>query len=51
MANQGLSIPSTGGGLLRYSEEYPSKLRISPEAVTILIAFVIIGMLVLKAIG
>lgn len=41
-------MPSSGGGLLRYNEEYPSKLQIKPEMVIALIAIVIAGMFLLK---
>ena len=40
--------PSGAGGLLRYNEEYPSKLKISPEMVLVLIAIVVIGMTIIK---
>ena len=48
MADSGMSIPSGMGGLMRFNEEYPSKLRISPEIVVVLIVIVIIGMTILK---
>ena len=41
-------MPSGSGGLLRYNEEYPSKLRINPEQVVILIAVVAIAMTLIK---
>jgi preprotein translocase subunit Sec61beta len=43
-----ISTPSGMGGLLRYNEEYPSKIQISPEQVVILIAAVIIIMTIIK---
>jgi len=43
-----MMMPSGSGGLLRYNEEYPSKLRISPEQVVILIAVVAIAMTLIK---
>ena len=46
-----IAMPSGGGGLLRYSEEYPSKFKISPEMVIILIAIVITAMTILKLIA
>jgi preprotein translocase subunit Sec61beta len=48
MADSGMSMPSGMGGLMRFNEEYPSKLRISPEIVVVLIVIVIIGMTILK---
>ncbi len=48
MASEGLSTPSGMGGLMRFNEEYPSKLRISPEQVIILTAVVIVAMILIK---
>ncbi len=45
---EGITTPSGMGGLLRYNEEYPSKLQISPQAVVTMIAIVIIAMTVIK---
>jgi preprotein translocase subunit Sec61beta len=47
---EGISTPSGMGGLMRFSDEYPSKLRISPEMVIILIAAVVVGVTFLKLI-
>ncbi|MBM3247749.1 preprotein translocase subunit Sec61beta [Candidatus Pacearchaeota archaeon] len=41
-------MPSGSGGLLRYNEEYPSKLRITPQQVVILIVAVVIAMTAIK---
>jgi len=48
MADNNMMMPSSGGGLLRYNEEYPSKLQIKPEMVIVLIAIVVAGMFILK---
>jgi len=48
MASEGLSTPSGMGGLLRYNEEYPSKLLITPQQVLILIGAVIVIMTLIK---
>lgn len=45
-----VSAPSGIGGLLRYNEEYPSKLQISPEIVVAMIVVVVIAMAALKLI-
>lgn len=45
---EGISTPSGMGGLMRFSDEYPSKLRISPEMVFIIIAAVVVGITFLK---
>lgn len=51
MADSGMSMPSGMGGLMRFNEEYPSKLRISPEQVVIFIVLVVVGMTILKLIS
>lgn len=45
---EGITTPAGAGGLMRFNDEYPSKLRISPEMVIILIAIVVVGITVLK---
>jgi len=45
---EGITTPSGMGGLMRFSDEYPSKLRISPEMVIVLIAAVVVGITILK---
>jgi len=50
MAEGGISTPSGMGGLLRYNEEYPSKIQLKPEHVVILIAVVIVAMTIIKII-
>lgn len=41
MADEKLSIPSSGGGLVRYFDEYKSKIQIKPEFIILLIILVI----------
>ena len=48
MADNGISTPAGIGGLMRFNEEYPSRLKISPEQVVILIVAVIVIMTVIK---
>lgn len=45
---EGISTPSGMGGLMRFNEEYPSRLKISPQQVIILIVGVVIVMTALK---
>ncbi len=45
---EGISTPSGMGGLMRYNEEYKSKLTLSPQSVVVLIIAVIIGMTIIK---
>ena len=48
MANEGITTPSGMGGLMRFNDEYPSKLQISPEMVIIMIVLVVIAMTIVK---
>lgn len=48
MAENKISLPGGFGGLMRYDEEYESKIRISPTQVFIFIVLVIIFVLALK---
>ena len=50
MADNPISTPSGMGGLMRFNEEYPSKLQIAPEHVLIIIAIVIIGITIIKVV-
>ncbi len=43
-----LNVPSSMGGLVRYNEEYESKLKLKPEHVIIFIIIVIVFTLALK---
>ena len=45
---EGISTPSGMGGLMRFNEEYSSKLKISPQLLVIIIAAVIVGITILK---
>jgi len=46
MAKDGLSIPSSGGGLVRYNEDTGSKFSIKPShVVAITIAVIILAIL------
>ena len=46
--NDQISAPSSSGGLMRFNEEYPSKLQVKPEWVVIAIAVVVISIAILK---
>jgi preprotein translocase subunit Sec61beta len=48
MANQGVSMPSGFGGLMRYNEEYNSKIKFKPTHIIIFIILIIIFVLALK---
>lgn len=48
MANQGISLPGGFGGLMRYSEEYASRIMLKPAHVVIFIALIIVFRLGLK---
>ena len=51
MAQNKLNIPSSFGGIVRYSEEYESRLKLKPEQVVLLIILVVIFVLGLKIIS
>ena len=43
MADNKIQMPVSGGGLVRYSDEYESKIMMSPTVVVVLIiAFILI---------
>ena len=46
--NEQINTPAGAGGLIRFSDEYPSKLQVSPEWIMIAIVIVIIGAATLK---
>ncbi|MAG39858.1 hypothetical protein CMI41_02745 [Candidatus Pacearchaeota archaeon] len=48
MATDALGLPSTGGGLMRYSDEYNSKLKFGPGVVIGMVVVVILFVLGLK---
>jgi preprotein translocase subunit Sec61beta len=48
MADEKLSIPSAGGGLVRYFDEYKSKIQIKPEFIILIIVLVIIFEILLR---
>lgn len=48
MASDGLSTPSGMGGLMRYNEEYPSKLQIKPEIVVGMIIAAVVVITIIK---
>lgn len=48
MAEQNSSVPSAFGGIVRYDNEYKSRLTISPVQVIVFIVLVVIFVLALK---
>ena len=48
MAQNKINTPAGFGGLVRYSEEYESKIKLKPEHVVIFIILVIVFVAVLK---
>lgn len=51
MADEGIRMPMGTGGLLRYYDEYKSKVQIKPHYVIIMIVAVIILELLLRGFG
>jgi len=48
MANQGISMPSGMGGLIRYNEEYKSRFMLKPTYIIIFIILIIAFVVALK---
>ena len=48
MANQRINMPSSFGGLMRYSEEYSSSFKLNPTQVVIFIIAIIAFVVALK---
>lgn len=49
MADNQIQMPSSGGGLIRYSDEYKSKIVFSPWVIVgIIIAVAVIGVYLYK---
>lgn len=48
MANQGINVPAGFGGLMRYNEEYNSRIKFKPVHIIIFIILIIIFVLALK---
>lgn len=49
MGQDKISMPSSGGGLMRYYDEYKSKIQISPTVVIIAcVVIIVIGIILRK---
>jgi preprotein translocase subunit Sec61beta len=48
MADDKISMPSSGAGLTRYFDDYKSKIELKPEHVIVLIVLIVIIELVLN---
>ena len=46
-----INLPSSGGGIMRYSDEYKSKFMLKPQHVMVMIAIILILELVLHLYG
>ena len=51
MADNRISIPSSGGGIVRYFDDYKSKIEFTPMVVVVLIVAVILVEIILHLIG
>jgi len=51
MADEKIRMPSSGGGLVRYFEDYKSKLQFSPVAVIVMIIIVILIEIIIHTYG
>jgi preprotein translocase subunit Sec61beta len=51
MADNKITLPSSGGGIVRYFEEFKSKFTLKPQHVIVLVAVVVILEIILHAYG
>lgn len=51
MADNKISMPSSGGGIVRYFDDYKSKIEFTPMVVVVLIIVVILVEAILHLIG
>lgn len=51
MAQQKIQMPQSGGGLVRYFDNYHTKIEISPKSVVYMIIAVIIIEILIHALG
>ncbi|MCX6709967.1 MAG: preprotein translocase subunit Sec61beta [Candidatus Woesearchaeota archaeon] len=51
MSNEKMRMPSSGGGIVRYSDEYKSKFEIKPGHVVVLIIAVMVIEIILHTLG
>jgi preprotein translocase subunit Sec61beta len=51
MAQEKISMPSSGGGIVRYFDDYKSKLQVGPMVVIYMIIAVILIEILLHTIG
>jgi len=48
MASNKISMPSSGGGLMRYFDDYKSKIQIKPSYVIVFVFIVVIAELIIQ---
>jgi len=48
MASNKISMPSSGGGLMRYFDDYKSKIQIKPSYVIVFVVIVVIAELIIQ---
>ncbi len=51
MAENKINIPSSGGGIIRYTDETKTKVMITPEQVLVIIGVIILIEIVLHLFG
>jgi len=51
MANDKINLPSSGGGIVRYFEDFKSNFEFKPEVVIVMIALVIVLEIILHLYG
>lgn len=48
MAKEGINIPAGFGGLMRYNEEYDSKIKLKPSYVIAFVILIVLFVIILK---
>jgi preprotein translocase subunit Sec61beta len=51
MANDRMYLPQSGGGIIRYFDEYKSKLEFRPQHIILMIIVVVVLEIILHAYG
>ena len=51
MARKRYTMPSSGGGIVRYNDEYKSKIMLAPGNVIFLIILLVLLIIILNAYG
>ncbi len=51
MAEDKITLPSSGGGIIRYFEDFKSKIELKPEVIIVVIGLVVVLEIILHVYG